>query len=317
MQTCYMKLLYKHLYLLPLTLFCLSCSNGAVEEALPENTPVVQEPGHELKAILASYHLQNGTRVSVNDAFAYKWEQYDRIGVYGESNGTEGNASFRIKQGDGSNIGTFGNDIFRLLPNSTYYALYPYDPDASADACTVSFTGQTQTSNGSVAHIGTDGYMYAEMNTDANGATVAEFKNACAVIQLKAEVTADGTYTSIKLESKDKKFVVGGTLNMKTGEIKNPQYASSIQLSLSNIPLKNGEELKANILVAPTDLSGEVSVSLVDSNGNSQPKSFTGEKIEAGNIYPLVCLNNEIAASVKPWNSDGSDAVTGDAEILN
>lgn len=274
-----MKYTYKLLlWLSALTL--VACSQDNLVE------DVASTPTQEIQASIPVYQLENQTRVSISqDLGSFTWSNDDRIGMYAESNGAEGNAIFKIKQG-GSSSATFANEFFTLRPFTTYYAFFPYHADGVVDAYPVDFTGQIQTENGGTTHIGSRNYMVASSFTDANANATVSFTNLGAIIQLALTVPETGTFTSVTLTSSGAEFTTKGTVSMKTGAITATETSENLQLTLgSGLTLQQNTVFTANLLVAPGDFSAANFTISLNTNIDTYSCTVAGKNILSGKAY--------------------------------
>ena len=274
----------KHFSVVGLIMALLSVVSCTADSFLEE----VPNPG--LQATISAYETDQFTRVSFSSDFAsFTWSNGDKIGIYQQTGTSNNSAVFSIHEG-GSSSGKFSNSSFSLNPSSTYYAFYPYNVDATVSRYPVNFTGQAQTGNGSTAHIGKTNFMRATVNTDNNGEASINFVNIAAILQIVIDISAPDTYTSLTISSNDGSFITEGSARMSDGLITPVVTSKKMTLSFgSGLALKKDEQLIANLLVAPVDMSKSIlTVTLNGAQGNSQTISATGKQMKAGKGYRMV-----------------------------
>lgn len=247
-------------------------------------------PYQGLQATISAYETDMPTRVSFSPDFAaFTWSNGDKIGIYQQTSTSDNSAVFSIREG-GSNSGTFSNSSFILKPSTSYYAFYPYQVDGTVSNYPVKFTGQVQNENGSTAHIGKTNYMRATVNTDNNGEAKIQFVNVAAILQVVMDIAASDTYSAMVISSNNRAFITEGSVNMTDGTITPTVTSQKMSLSLGNgLALKKGEQLVANLLIAPSDMSNSIlTVTLNGTQGTNQTISATGKLMKAGKGYRLV-----------------------------
>lgn len=267
-------------FLIALLAVCGLCSCSQ-EDVSQEGTFT---PG--LMADMPSYHFDGNTRVNLsNDLSTITWNDGDQIGLYYQEGTDAASAVFTTLKG-GTNTSRFTNSAFSLKPKSTYYAFYPYKHDATVTSYTVDFTGQVQKGNGGTSHIGDLNYMAATVKTDNSGDASISFCNLGCVVQVVVTVNRAGTYTSLNISTDAEEFMDLGTVDMTTGTISAKKRNRVVTLSLGDgITLSEGDQLTANILMAPVDLSGKnLTFTLAYDKGFG---SFTsvGQTMYAGKAY--------------------------------
>ena len=240
----------------------------------------------ELTATVPVYQYPSATRLAISeDLTNLTWKSGDKFGLYYSGTSSDVSAAFTVKTG-GSTVGTFTNEGFTLNKSASYYAFYPYNSSATPSAASMTFTGQTQAANNDAAHIAAKNYMYAKVTTSSTGVPSAvNFKNVGAILQFRLSPAA-GTYKSLAVKSSSGKFITAGKLNMTTGAVTSTSTSLTQILALNNITVASGEELVANMLVAPVDLSAsKLTLTLTDTSDKTTSVTVSGDKIESGCIY--------------------------------
>lgn len=240
-----------------------------------------------LKADVSNYIIEPLTRVAFSDDFCqFSWDVDDMIGIYYGSGSSCASASYHITKSMGATA-TFENSAFKLIGNSTYFAFYPYNPYYTQNSAIINFAGQEQLGNGSVCHLGKYNYMYSDVHTNDVGGADIKFQNIGSVIRIKIKAPQSAVYKSLRITALKHQFMVEGNFNMETGELVPVEESSHLELSFgSGFYLQQGEELIANMLVAPIDLSDDyLSFQLETDLGNYAYTSVPGKKIESGMGY--------------------------------
>ena len=244
-------------------------------------------PEKGVTATIPTYPFDSGTRVNISDDLqTFTWSDGDELGIYTRDNETTADARFKILQG-GSSTGNFSNDMFYLNSNRSYYSFYPYQPYGEINAVPVDYTGQTQNGNGNAAHLGAYNYMYGTVNINSNGSASIAYKNLGSVMQLRLTISNAATYTGIEITSDGAEFITKGTASMINGSITATEISSSIHLDFQNgITLNAGDELTANILIAPVDMSGStLTITLTVADSNEFEVTTEGKNMLQGKAY--------------------------------
>ncbi len=126
------------------------------------------------------------TRVSLtagDNGLSFAWTQGDKICVVGELDGEQQSTTHTaMTSSSGGSLRTsFNGGSFTLNRQSTYYSYYPYDNDTDDEnERSISLKDQTQSGNGSTAHLGETNYMVAaKVTTDADASCLFHFTNVC------------------------------------------------------------------------------------------------------------------------------------------
>ena len=172
------------------------------------------------------------------------WAENDTVGVF-PSEGAQ--AYFPMASGAGTKNATFDGKGWALKDGYTYASYYPYIGKAYLDrnAVPVSYTGQTQVGNGSMAHLGDYDYMVATPTAPEFGSAQFMFKHLSALVQLKITVPQPATFTSVKLVTDTEAFAVKGKVDVMmhgkqvaTIELRDPIQIPSLAKTKVLIPLR-------------------------------------------------------------------------------
>ncbi len=263
-----------------LSLAALSCTNKLSERS---------EWDQGLMASIPGYETVNATRVSFSNALtSFYWSNGDCIGVCRSSSTANGTAAFTLLKG-GASVGNFINDSFSLIPNSDYYAFYPFTTGVIASEYPIDLTSQIQTANNSIEHIGKFNYMSAGFTADESGKASFTFSNIGTVIQLHFTADMEETYQSLSITSDGSPFTVGASYNLTNGTItpKSSKATFTVSFGEEGIHVYNGESVVISAVILPDDLSqSTLTFSLKNAAGAVVKElSFAGYAFTSGKLY--------------------------------
>ena len=236
------------------------------------------------------------------------WAENDTVGVF-PSKGAQ--AYFPMASGAGTKNATFDGEGWALKDGFTYASYYPYIGNAYLDrnAVPVSYTGQTQVGNGSMAHLGDYDYMVATPTAPEFGSAQFMFKHLSALVQLKITVPQPATFTSVKLVTDTQAFAVKGKVDVmaKSPAITPVTSSSEVVLNLQNVATtKENEVVTFYMMLPPTDLSIQtLKVQVITNMGEPLEYMLPRYKFEAGKAYALI------ASDISNESTDGEVAITG------
>lgn len=217
---------------------------------------------------------------------AFKWAANDTVGIF-PNEGSQ--VYFPMTSGAGTNSATFTGGGWALKSSATYAAYYPFIGNMYLDQTKipVSYTGQTQTGNGSTAHLGAYDFMAASATTAENGGVNFTFKHLGCLVQLKITVPDVGTLSSVTLSADEEVFVEKGYIDLTatTPIIVSTQTASSLNINLKEVTTTVTDEVvTVYFMIAPADMTGKtLTVKFGDTEKTVEAKNF-----ETGKAYQLA-----------------------------
>ena len=234
-----------------------------------------------LSASAASYTFD------INKGISFSWQYDDAIGVY-TTKGT------RIKHwalADGK-VTSFSSYGWSLVGNCKYYLYYPYNNsyflnDIPITNLPITFEGQVQSENNSLAHIAAYDYMIGEGNTDENTADFT-LNHLCSVLRIEFVSPKSAVYTNVALRTTDNVFCRTAEMNLETQSINPTGKDSYASLRLDRIEVEEGETLVAYLVVAPVDLTGwDVKLAIATEDGDEVEFDVQANELRAGKLYLL------------------------------
>lgn len=251
-------------------------------------------------AVGYSYDQQKGT-ISVY------WDYDDMSGVLTEHN-TE--IIHWVTDG-GKNNATFSAYGWSLVPNSNYYAYYPYSQSyiitkQPLTALPISYKAQSQKGNDNTDHLAKYDFMTAQ-TTSSGDACHFPFSHLGCVVRLECTVPEKAALRSVALTSQKEDFITEATMNVQNGTMSSVKRDEVMTLELKDIAVGEGENLVAYMMLPPTDLTdSHLKVVLTDSKGRTSEIDVQGTKILPGHVYPVtlqmppfVAADNGYAAKAK------------------
>ena len=217
------------------------------------------------------------------------WAENDTVGVFPDKGAQ---AYFPMALGAGTKNATFDGEGWALKDGRTYGAYYPFVGAMYLDrnAVPVSYAGQTQTGNGSMAHLGDYDYMVAAPTAPEFGSAQFMFKHLSALIQLKITVPQPTTFTSVKLVTDTKAFAVEGKVDImaETPGITPVTSSKEFVLNLQDVATtKENEVVTFYFMLPPADLSEQTLKAVLVSDKGNVEIDLESKNFKAGTAYAL------------------------------
>lgn len=251
-----------------------------------------------------------------NTGFHFQWADGDALGIY-PVGGDQ--VKFPISSGDGSASASFDGGAWKLRSEYQYAAYYPFSVENYKIAETslpVSFTGQTQSGNGSTAHLGAYDYLAcAATAPDGNGGVDLSMKHLGAFVRLQLTMPKADTYSSVVLESDGTKFVTSGTFDLTaaTPVITPTSTSSTYTINLTEVSTtEKNQVITVYAIVAPANLSSSnIKVTVHGAGQTTYVQSVAGKNFAARSAY-----NISVTEFPSGTNASGED-VSWDEDPYN
>ena len=281
------KSLYSFVSAIMLSVALASCTNEMQELANDQSQALKQivmttqdfQPEADSRTV---YQIADG-------AVTCTWAENDTVGVF-PNEGAQ--AYFPMASGAGTKNATFDGKGWALKDGYTYGAYYPFIADILLDrnAVPVSYTGQTQVGNGSMAHLGDYDYMVATPTAPEFGSAQFIFKHLSALVQLKLTIPQPVTLTSVKLVAENKDFAQEGKVDIMADvpSITPATTAKEMELTLQDVSTtEENQVVTLYMMLPPTDLSNQTLKAVVVSDKGKQEHALPSKNFEAGKAYGL------------------------------
>ena len=217
------------------------------------------------------------------------WAENDTVGVFPDKGAQ---AYFPMASGAGTKNASFDGEGWALKDGRTYGAYYPCIGQFYLDrnAVPVSYAGQTQVGNGSMAHLGNYDYMVATPTAPEFGSAQFMFKHLSTLVQLKITVPQPATFTSVRLVTDTKTFALEGKVDImaKTPIITPVTSSTEVALNLQNVATtKENEVVTLYFMLPPADLSGKTLKAVLASDKGNVEVDLESKNFKAGTAYAL------------------------------
>ena len=283
-------------------IFLFSSCTSSVDAPMIESPNEAAEDAPAILLSVPDFEYEVMTRTSISTGMVFSWAEGDQIGIY---SGQGSVCNFSIHSiGENASTATFDGGGFSLTSGSTYYAVFPYNGNATdLTKVPVTYPTQRQTANDNTEHLGALDYMTSCAVAEAQNQASFAFKHVGAIMRFQLTLPEAGTYTKLTVTSLgDTKFTTEGTIDVSKHQVATAESAavppsvsavttnSSMSLQLgaaddSGITLESSNlTLIAYMMVAPIDLSS-TSVSICVYNNDGVPYSATideGKNLAAG-----------------------------------
>ncbi len=228
-----------------------------------------------------------------DNVIKFSWDDDETIGVFPISP-YQGSQAYRHleRSGDDGHVATFDGGGWKIRPNATYSAYYPYNGklpnETTFEKIPVSLKRQVQDGYNSLAHIGDKyDYMCATATAPSEGDIEFNFKHITSIVQLEVTLPESGIISNVIIFDKqhEQVFVDSAMLNVNTRKVIPVHKSSMVELKI-----KNGTEVKADgkVLFYVTMLPREsrpvdITVEMLD--GKCYEATYTPKDMKAGYAY--------------------------------
>ena len=246
---------------------------------------------------VAPYTFDDGeTRTDLtykDNVIKFSWDDDETIGVFPISpyQGSQAYKHLERSGGDG-HVATFDGGGWKIRPNATYAAYYPYNgkltSETTFDKIPVSLKRQVQDGYNSLTHIGKNyDYMCATATAPSEGDIEFNFKHITSIVQLEVTLPESGVISNVIIFDKqhEQVFVDSAMLNVNTREVTPVHKSSMVELDV-----KNGTEVKANgkvlfyVAMLPSE-SRPVDITIEMQDGKCYETTYTPKDMKAGYAY--------------------------------
>lgn len=223
---------------------------------------------------------------------SFTWSEGDVMGVFGLTDSQQ--VPIYMLSGAGTQEATFSSSSFQLKKDEQYVAYYPIvDKVTAKPVVAVDYTGQTQTGNGSYAHLTKYDYLVSDITT-ATGLNNANFQlhHVGVILRLRITMPSADTYKQLTLSSDDASFDTKVNLDLFNQEslIKATESTDRVTLNLTDVSTTEANKLLTVwMMLSPTDLSSKViTVTVKSANTGTDDVVFKfrpNKKFEKGKAY--------------------------------
>lgn len=250
-----MKKIYLPLFpsILPLLI---SCSSDELEN----NDIEINTVSVEYQQI--EYLDETRSNLDYDGSFNFSWAEGDVIGICPN---TGDQLSFFIdSELVGKSVAVFDGGGWNTKPSSTYTAYSPLNREVylsgNYSAIPLTYVGQKQFKNNSTAHLGAYDYGVSLPQTASeNGQIFFELKRISSIIFFNLTLPESVITTQLKLACRDIPFITKGTFDARSGNVSVTPVETSNEMTLylDNIATDSNNNLKAFMLICPTDFTGK------------------------------------------------------------
>lgn len=225
-----------------------------------------------------------------DNSVRFSWTETDEICVYTTS-------ATRIKffieslSSDNHNA-TLNAYGWALVPQTQYYSYAPYTGyyhsyQLPMMALPVSYIGQNQQGNSSLAHLSSYDYMTSQVFTGEDACHI-DYNHVASIVRIECPMRSTESLESITLSTASDLFTTSATMDVTNNQLTPTEKASSVTLTLDGLSLARGQKLVAYLMMAPVNLSGiPVEVTVHTTDGRSARQVFFGPNVRAGKLYTI------------------------------
>lgn len=277
------------------------------EDALVENVPVAGTTVKEISITGKGFDFESATRssVSITESGAdFIWSENDTVGIFPN---TSSQAEFAMSQGAGTETATFTGGGWALKSSATYAAYYPYNfYNRDLKNIPVSYEGQTQNGNVSIAHIGAYDFMAASVSTPENGAVSFDMQHLGCLVQLTVDLDEAATINEVSIkygEENSGEFITNGYIDLSslTPAIQassQEDKSNTISIVLENLTVTADETATIYFMMAPVNLDGKtIDVTVTKNDDEAKKYQVAGKNYIAGKAYAIALSSSDEVAT--------------------
>lgn len=276
-----------------------------------------------------------GTRTSlvVDEAtgVVFNWAEGDIVGVMpaysDDTSESPGNSSetlqsgFIMKQADNTGkTATFDGGGWGLKDTWWYAAYYPFNSSVTetfyGNRLPITYEGQVQTGNASLAHLSKFDYMFAKDQMPVNGTVNFNFLHAGAAFRMKITMPDEVNVTEVCVKGGNKPLYKNALIHLYPGWENGGKWDTEyyteagdkscfVSLKMENTNIGKDETLEAWMMLFPTDFSGQDIDIIITTNKGYYQATVNGAKFEAGYAYSRSATATKITN--KGSKPDGID----------
>ena len=231
---------------------------------------------------------------------SFTWSKGDMMGVFGQTDSQQ--VPIYMLSGADTQEATFSSSSFQLKKDEKYVAYYPLvDKVTAKPIVPVDYTGQTQTGNGSYAHLTNYDYLVSDITT-ATGLNNANFQlhHVGVILRLRITMPSADTYKQLTLSSDDASFDTKVNLDLFNQEslINATERTGSVTLNLTDVSTTEANKLLTVwMMLSPTDLSSKaITVTVKSATTGTDDVVFKfrpNKKFEKGKAYSYDIKQDE------------------------
>lgn len=284
------NLLTRMIAIISIVLVFASCSSGENEIAIQEDNNKLTISA-DIPTTCIQYDHETVSQLG--------WSTNDSFQLYNET--MSGN-TFSIVEGESQMVAKFSG---RNLPNANK-AFYPASKASGSgyNEQSLSFIGETQTTNNSIKHLSKYTYLLANISKNTQG-IISNIKFKHLTARMKFIVTLpenfSGTVISLALQTTSNNQIFYNRKYINTNNAAKDEMACRQTLNLSNIVPDDNNEIVAFMALAPTDMRNE-SIELIikssDGSTYTATPSYFPKTTIASNQYTIpVSFDKSLATS--------------------
>ncbi len=236
------------------------------------------------------YEFEDGTRTALTNTgskISFAWKNGEAIGIFPIAPTTNYQAKQTLTtDADGLNA-EFNGAGWALLKGNTYAAYSPFNGKTPTEtpytAVPVAMTGQKQTGNASLKHIGDAyDYMYAKADVPSDGGVVTfGFEHVGAIAMLQLTMPEDASWKSATLTSESSVFISSCTMNVSNGSLASKVTSKSQILELESV---SGKDITLYMAILPCT-TGELTLTVTSSTSKEYTAKLVSKTLAAGKAY--------------------------------
>lgn len=223
------------------------------------------------------------------------WASNDTVGVI-PNEGMQ--TSFPMAAGAGTKNATFDGGGWALKDGSVYAAYSPFIGDMYLDskAVPVTYVGQTQVGDASMAHLGTYDFMVATPATPEFGTAQFTFKHLSSLLQLKLTISQPTSLHSVKLVAETESFAIEGKVDiMVTAPVITPvTLTNEVKLDLQDVVTTEDDQVVTlYLMLPPVDLSAQTLKAIITTENGEEEVPLESRNFKAGVAYSLSGMSDD------------------------
>jgi hypothetical protein len=248
----------------------------------------------KVPAILFDEQTKVAMDVNETTGLSFTWETGDKTGVYSTAGGF---SLFELTAGAGLANAVFDGGGFTLADGNTYYAMYPYDGDATdRTKIPLNYAGQSVDGDNDLDAPMDRDYMWSSAVASTGHADFT-FKHIGAFLRLQISLPEGTAIDQVDLVPMYEEIPQAMNFDISADDPAPTAKTSSPVMSVTatNLTVPSGDVATVWVAMPPQSLTADHIAVLVHSGADVYAARFDGLAFNAGKAYRKTCTPLNIA----------------------
>ncbi len=250
------------------------------------------------EAEIAAFKADDGTKTLIAEDLKVYWVNGDKVGFWPAVSdvqvGDPKQFIFYMSMSEPSNFAWFQANGWAFLRNNPYYSYCPYDANAAYNNVTADYTGQNQTENGSMAHLGAKDYLHSYVSSVTGNNQRLRYDHIGSLVKMVftvPQIYQGHAFKTLTLSANSDIFVQSAKFNPSLSSLPvltDQELSNSITISLngdSGFACDGDRQITVYAMMAPSNWSSTTVTATLSNGSNNIAGNFTGGNMTAGHYY--------------------------------